>query len=243
MTFLEIENCTKRFSGLVALNEVSFSVQSGEIIGLIGPNGSGKTTLFNVISGIYEPEMGEVVFNGNNIESMKPYKISRLGIGRTFQIPRPFGNVTVLHNVLVGTIMYSKASKDARNKAIEILTFLGMQEKMGVVANTLTIGDRKKLEIAKALATNPKLILLDEVMGGLTLPEVDEILGLIRKINNNGTTIILIEHIMKAIMNISNRVVVLNYGVKIAEGTPEEIASDDTVIKAYLGEEYVLSKN
>ena len=243
MSLLRVDNCTKKFAGLVALSDVSLSVEQGEIVGIIGPNGSGKTTLFNVISGTYRPEYGTVIFDGLETEHLKPYQVARLGIGRTFQIPRPFGNIAVLNNVLVGTTIHDHNMETAEKKAEEILSFLGLEEKSAMMANNLTIADRKKLEIAKALSTDPKLILLDEVMGGLTLPEVDEILELINQISNKGITIILIEHIMKAIMTISNRVAVLNYGVKIAEGTPEDVASNQAVLKAYLGEEYVISKS
>lgn len=243
MSLLLIKNCTKNFGGVKALSKVDLSIRKGEILGLIGPNGAGKTTLFNVISGVYIPDYGHIEFNGSEITGNKPYKICKLGISRTFQIPRPLSNISLLENILVGIYIKHPKAKDRRQKAEAVLDFVGLGGKSGVLAKNLTIADRKKLELAKALSTDPKLVLLDEIMAGLTTKETMDTIDLIKSIQSKGITIIIIEHIMHAIMSISEQIVVLNYGEKIAEGTPEEIANNEKVIKAYLGEEHAFAPN
>jgi len=241
MTLLEVRNVWKYFGGLAALKNVSFRYDGG-ILGIIGPNGAGKTTLFNVISGVYRPSKGRVFFDGRDITGLKPHKICKLGIVRTFQIPRPFSNETVLENVVAarlfggpGTISISEAEEET----MEILEFIGLREKANVVAKSLNIHERKRLEIGRCLATKPKIMMLDEVASGLTPAEVDEMVELIKKINRTGINIIWIEHVMRAIMRAAERIIVLDYGEIISEGPPEAVAKDPKVIKAYLGEEYV----
>jgi branched-chain amino acid transport system ATP-binding protein len=236
---LDIESISKRFGGLVAINRVSLQIHSGEILGLIGPNGAGKTTLFNLITGFYPLDAGEIYFLGERITRLKPHQCCRLGIGRTFQIDKAFEKRDVLYNVTVGALPRLGKVLSAQKEALEILSFVGLGEKKYQLAGSLTIADRKRLEIAKALATGPKLLLLDEVMAGLTPKEIEDAIGLIQRIRGAGTTIFMIEHVMQVIMNLSNRIMILHYGEKIGEGSPQEIAKDKRVIEAYLGEEYV----
>ncbi len=225
---------------MTALNRVEMSLQRGEILGMIGPNGSGKTTLFNVISGIYKPASGEIRFEGQPIGNKKPHLICRLGIARTFQIVQPFAQMSVLENALIGA-MYGRGMhmREGREKAMEVLHFVGLKDKVHLTPNEITTEDRRRLELARALATDPKVILLDEIMAGLTPTEVEEALNLLREVNTKGITIFMVEHIMKAVMTISHRIIVLNYGEKIAEGSPREVADNPEVIKAYLGDRYV----
>jgi branched-chain amino acid transport system ATP-binding protein len=213
------------------------------IFGLIGPNGAGKSTAFNCIAGLYSPTSGRVLYKADDITSLKPYDVCRRGIARTFQLVKPFPTKSVLKNVTVGSFLWSKNINEAEEKALEVLEFVNLIDKKDVLGKSLTVADRKRLELARALATDPKLLLLDEVMAGLRPAEVDEVITIIRKINERGITIFLIEHIMQAIMSLSELIVVIHYGKKIAEGKPEEIASNEQVIKAYLGEEYVLAGN
>ncbi len=234
---LKVDGVVKRFGGLTAVNNVSFSVESGERVGLIGPNGAGKTTLFNVISGYYKPEKGRVLFKGTDITGKKPYEISALGIGRTFQIVKPLSNLTVLENVVVGALLKNPDVSSATKKALEVLKMTGLYDKRYMKASSLNLPEKKKLELSRALAIEPELLLLDEVIAGLNPAEVDEMLELLRRINESGVTILMVEHVMRAVMNISERIIVLDYGVKVAEGTPEEIAKDPRVIEAYLGRE------
>lgn len=236
---LKGEGVTKSFGGLVAIKNVNFYVDNKEIVGLIGPNGAGKTTLFNIISGYYRPDTGIIEFEGQNIVGLKPYEICRLGIARTFQIVKPFLRMTTLENVMVGLI-YGKNKNiglnDARQEALRLLEFIGLYEKRNTLAENLTIADRKALEIARALATEPKLILLDEVVAGLNPAEILRALEIIRSIwKDLGIAVFWIEHVMKAIMNTCHRIIVLHKGEKIAEGSPEAIATDKRVIQAYLG--------
>jgi branched-chain amino acid transport system ATP-binding protein len=214
-------------------------------VGLIGPNGSGKTTLFNLISGLYRPESGSIKYKGREITGLGSYKICQLGIARTFQIPRPFANLTVLENVIVGVLFGKHGSKrinleKAEQRAIEILRFIDLIDKANEPAENLTLTELKRLELARALATEPQLLLLDEIMAGLNPAEIADALDLIKKINNQGITIFMIEHLMRAVAAICNRVIVLNYGEKIAEGTMEEVANNEKVVKAYLGEKWKL---
>jgi len=224
----------------MALHDVDVTLHQGDILGMIGPNGSGKTTLFNVISGIYAPTSGEIRYKGQSITKKKPCIICRMGIARTFQIVQPFSQMTLLENVLIGA-MYGRGFSQTRGreKAREILQFVGLKEKMNLTPNEITTEDRRRLELARALATEPEVILLDEIMAGLTPAEMAEALNLLRQINSKGVTVFMVEHIMKAVMSICNRIIVLNYGEKIAEGSPQEVAENAEVIKAYLGERYV----
>lgn len=239
MALLEISRVTKRFGGLTALNNVSLTVDEGEILGLIGPNGSGKTTLLNVISGFYRPDAGTIKFEGANITGIRPSSTCKKGIARTFQIVKPFLEMSVLENVTVGSLLRLNDVKEARLKATNILHHVGLAPLMAELADSLTLADMRRLELARALATNPKLLLLDEVMAGLTPREVDDMIALVKKIHESGITLIIIEHVMKVIMSLCNRIIVLNQGEKIAEGQPREIANDPRVISIYLGEKYV----
>jgi branched-chain amino acid transport system ATP-binding protein len=239
MVLLEVNNVTKRFGGIVALNDVSLTLNEGEILGLIGPNGSGKTTLLNVISGFYLPDAGSIKFEGADISRSRPSSICRKGIARTFQIVKPFSGMTVLENVTVGALLRSKSIKEAHRKTEEILQFLGLIHIMKKTASDLTLADLRRLELARALATDPKLLLLDEVVAGLNPKEVDDMILLIKRIIKDGITLIIVEHVMRLIMSLCNRIVVLHQGEKIAEGEPREIANNPRVIKVYLGEKYV----
>jgi branched-chain amino acid transport system ATP-binding protein len=238
---LELINVTKRFGGLTAVKSLSCEVQEGKIMGLIGPNGAGKTTAFNVISGFLRAEEGQVLFEGQRINRLRPDQLCHLGICRTFQIVQPFGNATVLDNVVVGALVRDGSVSKARRRAKEVLRLMGLEEQQSIAAKSLPIGNRKKLEVARALATKPKLLLLDEPMGGLNPTEVKQVMELLRKIAEQGITLFLIEHVMQAIMGISNHIVVLHHGEKIAEGPPAEMARDQRVVRAYLGEEYCIA--
>jgi branched-chain amino acid transport system ATP-binding protein len=238
---LQIERLSKRFGGMTAVNQFSCEVGASEIVGLIGPNGAGKTTVFNMITGFLRRDEGEVLFRGEPISQLRPDQICKKGICRTFQIVQPFGNLSVLENVLVGALVREKEVAAARQWAEEVLQLVGLSQHKYVQAKGLTIGNRKRLEVARALATRPKLLLLDEPMGGLNPTEVNVLMELIRRFVKQGITIFIVEHVMQAIMNLSDRVIVLNYGEKIAEGPPREMASDENVIKAYLGEKYDLA--
>jgi branched-chain amino acid transport system ATP-binding protein len=236
MSLLEIREVSKRFGGLAALTGVSYSVNKGEILGLIGPNGAGKTTLFNVVNGFYPPSKGEVLFKGERISHLQPYQICKFGIGRTFQVVRPLQRMTVLDNVIASAFLRAKNKEEAKEMALEALRFTGLYEDKDLISKRLPLGKRKKLEITRALATKPEMLLLDESFAGLNPSEQNELIDIIRQIRAKGITIMIIEHHMKVIMSLSDRVVVLNYGQKIAEGTPKEIGSNPLVIEAYLGE-------
>nr|WP_321400357.1 ABC transporter ATP-binding protein [uncultured Desulfobacter sp.] len=241
MNLLELKNVTKQFGGLTAVNNLSLSMEKGEILGVIGPNGAGKSTAFNCIAGVFPPTKGEVIFDGQVINGQKPWDLCKKGLARTFQIVKPFGSKSVLYNVTVGAFINTSSRAEAEAKAIEVLKLLNFDDKKDARSADLTIADRKRLEIARALATNPRLLLLDEVMAGLRPAEVDEMVEIIRFLRDQGVTILVIEHIMRAIMALSDRLVVIQFGEKIAEGLPEAVAADEKVIKAYLGDEYGVS--
>ncbi|MBV8150937.1 MAG: ABC transporter ATP-binding protein [Candidatus Eremiobacteraeota bacterium] len=238
--FLEIEGVGMRFGGLWALSEVSFGVPQGSVVSIIGPNGSGKTTMMNVISGVYRPTAGVVRYKGTTIATLPSYEVCKIGIARTFQIVKPFANLTVRENVAVGSMFGRdrRATAASLDRAQELLETVGLARVADRPASDLTIPDRKRLEIAKALALDPEVLLLDEVMAGLNATEIDEALNLLRGVNARGVTLVVVEHLMKAIMSISQHVVVLAEGKKIAEGTPLEITRSPEVIEAYLGSRF-----
>jgi branched-chain amino acid transport system ATP-binding protein len=238
MKILELTQVRKTFGGIKAVEDFSLSVEEGEILGLIGPNGAGKSTLFNCIAGVFPPTSGEIVFRGEKINNQRPWDLCRKGLARTFQIVKPFATRSVLYNVMVGAFATTDKRAEAERRALEVLRHLHMEDLKDMRAGNLTIADRKRLEIAKALATRPKLLLLDEVMAGLRPTEVDEMVAIIKRLREGGMTIFVIEHIMRAIMALSDRIAVLHFGTKIAEGPPHEMAHDERVVKAYLGEEY-----
>jgi len=238
MALLEVSNLTKRFGGLVANDRITLEINEGEIVGLIGPNGAGKTTLFNCIAGYYRPDEGSVRF----MAGLPPEKVCKEGIARTFQLVKIFKDMTVLENVMVGALCRARDVAEAREEAMRVLEFVGEADKKDVPAGSLTIAHKKRIELARALATKPKLLMLDEAMAGLNPAEISEAVDLVRRIRDRGITVFLVEHVMSAIMPISDRIIVLDYGRKIAEGLPEEIATNEEVIKAYLGERYRVTR-
>lgn len=234
---LQVEEVTKKFGGLTAVNQVSMHVNPGEIIGLIGANGAGKTTLFNLIAGAYHVTSGRILFEGHEVQNMPSHKLSRIGIARTYQIVKPFSNLTMLENTMVGALQNHKRVEAARQKAEEILELVEMSGRENVRGENLNLPELKRMEVARALATEPKILLLDEVMAGLNPTDSQRVINLIQKINKEfGLTIIIIEHVMKAVMTLSDRVYVLNQGRLIADGKPEEVTTHPEVIKSYLGE-------
>jgi branched-chain amino acid transport system ATP-binding protein len=241
MTILDVKDLVKDFGGLRAVDTLNLRIQQGQILGLIGPNGAGKSTVFNCIAGVYTPTEGEVFFDGKKVNNVKPWNLCKQGLARTFQIVKPFVSKTVLYNVMVGSYATTDQRSVAERKALEVLKSLRLDDKKDMKAGNLTIADRKRLEIARALATEPKLLLLDEVMAGLRPTEVDEMVKIIKGLRDNGITVFLIEHIMRAVMALSDWIVVIHFGRKISEGTPKEVASDEKVIKAYLGDDYGVS--
>jgi branched-chain amino acid transport system ATP-binding protein len=238
VAFFRVEKLVKQFGGLTAVNGVTFEVEKGEIFGLIGPNGSGKTTTFNMISGVYPPTSGKVVYVGREIQGMKPHRICHLGVGRTFQVVKPLGRMSVLDNVIAASFSRVNSMKEARSHALRTLEFCGLSPVQETLAKSLPIAGRKRLEIARAMATRPDLLLLDETAAGLNPTELVEAIDLIRKIRENGVTIVIIEHIMRVIMTISDRIHAINFGQTIAEGMPKEVAANQAVIEAYLGTDY-----
>jgi len=239
MRILEGEGVTKYFGGLVAVSNVDFHVDQGEIVGLIGPNGAGKTTLFNLISAALATKEGVIRYKGKKITGLKPHQICRLGLARTFQSVKVFANMTVLQNVLLGSLFgtpENMSSANAAKEADELLEFVGLSTVKATPARDLTLANQKRIEVARALATKPELLLLDELMAGLNPAEVAQAMELVTRIRDKGITVFMIEHVMKAIMGVCDRIMVLHHGVKIAEGTPQEIASSKTVIEVYLGE-------
>jgi len=237
MSLLDVRNVAMFFGGLAAINQVSFETREGEILGLIGPNGAGKTTMFNVVNGFYKPSRGEVFFKERKISGLKPHQVCRLGIARTFQVVKPLQRMSVFDNVIASAFLRVKTKDQAEEIALETIRFTGLFDDRDKISKGLPLGKRKKLEIARALATQPELLLLDESFAGLNPAELDESIEIIKGIKERGVTIMIIEHHMKVIMSISDRIVVLNYGEKIAEGTPKEISSNSIVVEAYLGEE------
>lgn len=236
---LEVENLSKYFDGLKALKDITFALEEGCIFGLIGPNGSGKTTLFNVITGFLKPTSGKIMFNGEDITGHAPYKVCKAGIARTFQLNKPFSNMTVLENVMVGLLNGkepAQSMKQARAESEAILASTGLEKKRLMKAGMLGIVDRKRVEVARALGAKPKLLLLDEMMAGLNLREVEDAMNLVQGIRDAGTTVIVVEHVMKAVLGISDKVMVLNAGGKIFEGPCHEVINCPEVIEAYLGE-------
>jgi branched-chain amino acid transport system ATP-binding protein len=243
VALLELKDVTKTFGGLVAVNGVSMTVEKGIIFGLIGPNGAGKTTLFNLIAGYYRPDRGRVVFMEEEITGLKPYNICRKGIARTFQTTKPFLESTVVENVIVGALVHDRRVPHARKEAESIVELLELDQVAEAEGHELTVPDRKRLEVARALATGGKLLLLDEPMAGLTPTEKTHLLGILRRINERGITLIIVEHDMKAVMSICAHIVLLDRGAKLLEGNPEEVSRDPRAIAAYLGEEYGYSGN
>jgi branched-chain amino acid transport system ATP-binding protein len=239
MVFLKIKDLCKVFSGLSAIENISFRLKEGEIVGLVGPNGAGKTTLFNLITGFLSPTRGEIVFKGRSIEGLRPHKIVKRGISKTFQIPKPFHSLTCLENIVVSIISNFDASRGGKRsieeRAVEILETVGLEEKGAMLPGTLTQGDLKILEMAKALGTNPELLLLDEPFAGLSLHEIEQLAEIALRLHQEGLTIIIIEHKLRELMKMVQRVHVLNFGTTIADGTPEEVTSNESVIEAYLG--------
>jgi branched-chain amino acid transport system ATP-binding protein len=240
MALLEVRSIGKSFRGLRAVHDVSFDVADGAIAAMIGPNGAGKTTCFNLIAGVFAPDTGEVSLGGRRITGLRPHEICRAGIGRTFQVVKPFPQMTVLDNVVVGALNAAVRVADAEREARRVLELLHLDNKSRTLAASLTLPERKRLEVARAMATRPRLLLLDEVMAGLRPTEVDEMVGVFRRINREtGLTILLIEHVMRAVMALAANVVVLHHGEKICQGTPAEVVRDPGVLECYLGEEAV----
>jgi len=243
-TLLQVQGVTKRFGGLQALTHVTFDLPEGQILGLIGPNGAGKTTLFNTINGVYKPEEGRIVFRGQDVTGKKPYHMANMGMARTHQIVRPLNELTVRENVMAGACFghENQPLGQAASIAEEVLVFVGLAARADQLASSLNVAQKKRLEMARALASHPYLLLLDEVLAGLNPSEIDGMVQTVLKIREQGITILMIEHVMKAVMNVSDRIMVLDYGEQIAEGSPQEIANNPRVIEAYLGDPRLAEK-
>jgi len=238
MSLIEARNVSKHFGGLAALTDVSFVLNKGEILGLIGPNGAGKTTMFNVINGFYPPTKGDVYLRGKRVSNLKPHSLCKLGVARTFQVVKPLQRMSTLDNVIASAFIHTKSKTQAEEISNEVLRFTNLYDDRNLISKGLPLGKRKRLEIARALATKPEIILLDESFAGLNPTEINEQIEIVNKIRTDkGITILIIEHHMRVIMSVSDRIIVLNYGQKIAEGTPSEIGHNPVVIEAYLGEE------
>jgi branched-chain amino acid transport system ATP-binding protein len=237
VSLLEVRQLAKRFGGLQAVKDLSFSVEAGEVVGLIGPNGAGKTTVFGLVSGFLEPDAGDVTFRGRSIRGLRPHAVNALGLARTFQIMRPFPRLSVVRNVMIGALRRHPDPAEAERRARAVLGEVDLGARADVAAGALTLAERKRLELARALATEPVLLLLDEVMSGLNASETERIVELVRSIHTRGVAILLIEHVMRAVMSLASRLVVLNHGERIAEGAPAAVAADRRVIEAYLGDE------
>jgi branched-chain amino acid transport system ATP-binding protein len=235
---LEVRGITKRFAGLVANDDVSFSVNQGEIVSIIGPNGAGKSTVFGCVTGFHRPDAGKVIWRGRDITGFKADRVCRLGIARTFQIVQIIGDMTVLENVTTGAFLQAPGRAAARRRAEEVLAATGLADRRDTQGTALTIADKKRLEVAMALATGPRLLMLDESMAGLTPVELQEIVALLREVRKRGVTLVIVEHVMEAVMQLSDRVIVLHSGRKLTEGAPREVVADPRVIQAYLGERY-----
>ncbi|MCX8997091.1 ABC transporter ATP-binding protein [Rhizobiaceae bacterium BDR2-2] len=239
---LEVKGISKRFGGLQAVSELSFDLNEGEILGLLGPNGAGKTTAFNMIAGALRTDTGDILFDGQSLVGKAPWDICKLGVGRTYQLSKPFGGLTVVENVMVGAFVRTRSEAEARREAEQIVDFLGLSDKAGIDADDLTAVDRRKLELGRALATKPRLLLMDEVVAGATPQEAGEMVELVKLVRDRGVTILIVEHVMKVIMGLSDRVIVLDYGKLIANGVPRDVVNQPEVMKAYFGERYVQSR-